>query len=74
MLELSPRRTPWVKAALDTVAGDHVAAAAQFAQIGNASDRALSLAWAARAGKIDRRSLAELREFAERNRALKLLP
>lgn len=74
MLELSPRRTPWVRAALATVAGDHVAAAAQFAQIGNASDRALALAWAARAGKIDRKSLAELREFAERNRALRLLP
>lgn len=69
MLGRSPRRTPWVRAALATVSGDHAAAAAHFARIGDASDRMLSLAWAARAGQLDQAEQAELREFADRNRA-----
>ncbi|GHJ45017.1 hypothetical protein Cs7R123_23590 [Catellatospora sp. TT07R-123] len=74
MLELSPRRTPWVQAALATVTGDHLAAAAHFARIGDASDRALSLSWAARTGGLDQPLLTELHDFAARNHAPGLLP
>ncbi|WP_166382336.1 AAA family ATPase [Catellatospora methionotrophica] len=73
ILARSPRRTPWVRAALATVSGEHVEAAAIFARIGDASNRMLSLAWAARAGALDAGDLAEVREFAERNRARGLL-
>ncbi|MDI1466351.1 adenylate/guanylate cyclase domain-containing protein [Catellatospora sp. KI3] len=74
MLELSPRRTPWVLAALATVSGDHLTAAAHFARIGDASDRALSLSWAARAGALPPPLLTELHDFAARNHAPGLLP
>ncbi len=73
MLGRSPRRTPWVRAALATVSGDHAAAAAHFARIGDASDRILSLAWAVRDGRADTADEAELRAFADRNRAPGLL-
>jgi class 3 adenylate cyclase len=69
MLELAPIRTPWVEAALATVDGEHLRAAARYAEIGDLSDRALSLAWAARAGAT---KSAELDDFVERNGAISL--
>jgi hypothetical protein len=79
MLELAPRRTPWAAAALATVQGRHVAAAKAFGDIGNLSDRALALAWAAKAAgengkKLDKALLDELCEFADRNKAPGLRP
>jgi predicted ATPase/class 3 adenylate cyclase len=69
MLELAPLRTPWVEAALATVDGDHTRAAERYGQIGDLSDRALSLAWAARAGG---KQPDELRDFVSRNGAVRL--
>jgi predicted ATPase/class 3 adenylate cyclase len=69
MLELAPLRTPWVEAALATVSGDHMSAAEHYGRIGDLSDRALSLAWAARAGTARH---ADLDEFVTRNSAVKL--
>jgi len=72
--ELAPRRTPWVAAAVATLEGDHRHAADVFGQIGDLSDRAVSLAWAARAGQLEAGELNELRQFARRNEAKLLLP
>jgi hypothetical protein len=73
MFELAPRRTPWVEAAAATLEGEHRHAADVFGQIGDLSDRALSLAWAARAGQLDKGELNELRQFVRRNEAKLLL-
>jgi hypothetical protein len=72
MLQLTPRRTPWVEAALATVGGDHLDAAILYGKIGGLSDRALSLAWAARSGRLDQPDAAELEDFVTRNGAVKL--
>jgi hypothetical protein len=69
MLEVSPRMTPWVQAAMATVLGDHEAAALRYGQIGALSDRALSLAWAAREGTA---RPDELNDFIVRNGAIRL--
>jgi class 3 adenylate cyclase len=69
MLEASPRPTPWLQAAMATVLGDHEAAAVRYGQIGALSDRALSLAWAAREGSA---RPDELNDFIVRNGAIKL--
>jgi hypothetical protein len=86
MLKRSPRRTPWVSAAMATlegrITGDatcHLEAAEAYARIGNASNRILALAAAARcfvaAGDVERAApvIAEIAEFAERNAAPGLL-
>lgn len=73
MFALAPRRTAWVEAAIATVEGDHLAAAAVYGRVGDQSDQALSRAWAARAGQLDEPQLTLLREFAQRNRARWLL-
>jgi class 3 adenylate cyclase len=86
MLKHSPRHTPWVVAGMATlegrITGDptcHLEAAEGYARIGNASDRILALAAAARtlveAAELDRAEpvIAEVTEFAERNRAPRLL-
>ncbi|HZM79377.1 MAG TPA: AAA family ATPase [Candidatus Limnocylindrales bacterium] len=72
MFDVVPRLTPWVRAAIATVNGEHGEAADLYRQIGDLSDRALSLAWAARAGQLDKGEINELRQFARRN-AAKLL-
>ncbi|GIH11644.1 hypothetical protein Rhe02_97110 [Rhizocola hellebori] len=72
MLQLTPRRTPWVEAALATMNGDHLDAAGLYGKIGSLSDRALSLAWAARTAKLDLPDSAELDDFINRNSAVKL--
>jgi hypothetical protein len=69
MLKVSPRMTPWVEAALATVLGDHDAAAVRYGHIGALSDRALSLAWAARDGGA---APEELTDFIARNGAVRL--
>jgi hypothetical protein len=66
---LAPRRTPWVEAAVATLNGDHRHAAEIYGQVGDLSDRALSLAWAARDRQLDKGELNELRQFARRNGA-----
>jgi hypothetical protein len=86
MLKRSPRQTPWVAAAMSVLAGRitgdptyYLDAAEGYGRIGDASDRMLALAAAARglvgSGELDRAEpvIAELREFAERNRATRLL-
>ena len=86
MLKRSPRETPWVSAAMATlegrITGDptcHLEAAEAYAGIGNASNRILALAAAARAlmaaGEPDRAEhvIAEVAEFAVRNGARGLL-
>jgi hypothetical protein len=72
ILQLTPRRTPWVEAALATLSGDHLEAANLYGKIGALSDRALSLAWAARSGKLEQPDAAELDDFVTRNSAVKL--
>jgi hypothetical protein len=72
ILELTPRRTPWVEAAVATIMDEHREAAALYGKIGALSDRALSLAWAARGGKLEGDELAELEDFVTRNGAVKL--
>ncbi len=74
MMQLSPRRTPWVDAAVATVQGDHRLAAAIYQRIGDTTDQMLSLAWGARAGQLSASDEAELRDFAERNKAKLLAP
>jgi len=66
---LAPRRTPWVEAAVATLEGDHRHAADVYGQVGDLSDRALSLAWGARTGQLDKGEINELRQFARRNGA-----
>jgi len=86
MLKRSPRSTPWVSAAMATlegrITGDptcHVEAAEVYGRIGNASNRILALAAAARAfvarGELDRAEphIAEVAAFAIRNGAHRLL-
>jgi predicted ATPase/class 3 adenylate cyclase len=86
MLKRSPRQTPWVSAAMATlegrITGDataHLEAAEGYARIGNASNRILALAAAARAladsGELTRAApvIAEVAEFAARNEAPGLL-
>jgi class 3 adenylate cyclase/predicted ATPase len=86
MLERSTRRTPWVWAGLATLDGalhadpeQHLAAAGLYAQMGDASNRILALAAAARlllAAGDDQRAaplVAEVTEFARRNQAHRLL-
>ncbi|HCT77172.1 MAG TPA: guanylate cyclase, partial [Micromonosporaceae bacterium] len=73
LLELAPRKTPWLEAAMATVQGDHQTATMLYERIGDLSDRALSQAWAARVGELDATGLAELRAFANRNNAAGLL-
>ncbi|MEN3309648.1 MAG: hypothetical protein V7603_5850 [Micromonosporaceae bacterium] len=86
MLERSARRTPWVRAGIATLTGaltgdpeQHLAAAAIYAQMGNVTDRMLSLAAAARAllasGQAERAGpiVAEVADFAHRNQATRLL-
>jgi hypothetical protein len=86
MLKRSPRQTPWVSAAMATlegrITGDataHLEAAEAYARMGNASNRILALAAAARAladsGDLDRARpvIAEVAEFVERNAAPGLL-
>ncbi len=72
MLQLTPRRTPWVNAALATITGEHLEAAVLYGKIGALSDRALSLAWAARSGDLEPAEADELADFVERNRAVRL--
>jgi class 3 adenylate cyclase len=86
MLKRSPRRTPWVLAALATLeatlTGDptaHLEAADAYGRIGDLTDRALMLALAAR-GLVRRGAfesaaplIAEVTAFARRNRADRLL-
>ncbi|NUR72601.1 MAG: AAA family ATPase [Hamadaea sp.] len=89
MFERSTRRTPWVEAALSTVAGaladdaaeaggHYLAAAALYAKIGTPSDEVLALSAALRVlpARDHRRPEVEqqVRAFAERNGAPKLLP
>jgi class 3 adenylate cyclase len=74
MMRLAPRRTPWVEAAVATVEGEHVRAAAIYARIGDVSDQMLSLAWGSRAGQLTGPQERELHEFAARNKAKLLLP
>jgi hypothetical protein len=69
MFQLAPRCTPWVDAAVATLEGDHRQAADVYGQVGDLSDRALSLAWAARAGQLDKGEINELQQFARRNGA-----
>jgi class 3 adenylate cyclase len=86
MLERSPRRTPWVSTAIAMLdgqltgdAGALLAAADTYGRMGNATDRVLALAAAARtlvaAGELDRAGpvVAEVAAFAGRNRAPRLL-
>jgi hypothetical protein len=86
MLKRSPRQTPWVSVAMATlegrITGDatcHLEAAEGYARIGNASNRILALAAAARClvsgGELDRAEpvIAEVAEFAARNAASGLL-
>jgi hypothetical protein len=86
MLKHSPRHTPWVVAGMATlegrITGDptcHLEAADGYARMGNASDRILALAAAARtlvaAGDLERADplIAEIAEFADRNEAPRLL-
>ncbi|MET7402794.1 adenylate/guanylate cyclase domain-containing protein [Dactylosporangium sp. NPDC005572] len=93
MLADVPHRTPWVEAALRTITGAiafvdddharaadmHLAAAELYAEIPNASARALSLTWAVQAlsrlGDDERLEpwRAELVAFAEQARAPRLL-
>jgi hypothetical protein len=86
MLKHSPRHTPWVVAAMATLEGRitsdptcHLEAAEGYARIGDASDRILALAAAARTfveiGELDRAEpvIAEVAEFADRNAAPRLL-
>ncbi|NUO61646.1 MAG: AAA family ATPase [Hamadaea sp.] len=89
MFERSTRRTPWIEAALATVAGalaedpaesggHYLAAAACYAKIGTPSDEVLALSAALRVlpTRDPRRSEVEhqVRAFAERNGAPRLLP
>jgi class 3 adenylate cyclase len=82
MLARSARVTPWVRAGLATVTGgaeQHLAAASLYAEMGDATDRMLSFAAAARAlvasGELGRAApiVAEVTEFAHRNQAVRLL-
>jgi hypothetical protein len=86
MLKHSPRRTPWVEAAMasleGTLTGDptaHLEAAEIYGRIGDATDRVLALAAAGRgltaAGELDRVApiAAEVADFAARNQAPRLL-
>jgi hypothetical protein len=86
MLKRSPRYTPWVHAALATLEGAltgdpsaHLEAAEQYGRIGDATARVLALVHAARAmtsaGNLDEAEpiIAEITEFARRNRAPRLL-
>ncbi len=87
LLKRSPRRTPWVEAAMasleGTLTGDptaHLDAAAAYQRIGDATDRMLALAAAGRAMTAAGRPpqeiapvAAEVAEFAHRNAAPRLL-
>ena len=82
MLARSARVTPWVRAGLATLTGgadQHLVAAGLYGEIGNVTDRMLSLAAAARAlvasGEQERATpiVAEVTEFAQRNQAVRLL-
>ncbi|HKS99156.1 MAG TPA: adenylate/guanylate cyclase domain-containing protein [Rugosimonospora sp.] len=86
MLQGSARHTPWVRAGIATLDGaltgdpeQHLAAAASYAQMGNVTDRMLSLTAAARAlaatGQAERAApiALEVTEFAHRNQAVRLL-
>ncbi len=86
LLKRSPRRTPWVSAAMATLEGritgdasSHLEAAEGYGRMGNASNRVLALMAAARtlvaAGSTEEAEpiVAELAEFAARNAAPGLL-
>ncbi|MEV6969720.1 adenylate/guanylate cyclase domain-containing protein [Hamadaea sp. NPDC051192] len=89
MFERSTRRTPWIEAALSTMAGalaedpaeaggHHLAAAEIYAKIGTPSDEVLALSAALRVLPVtDARHAGveqQVRAFAERNGAPRLLP
>jgi len=89
MFERSTRRTPWIEAALSTVAGalaedpaeaggHYLAAAELYAKIGTPSDEVLALSAALRVLPAEDSRHAgieqQVRAFAERNGAPRLLP
>jgi class 3 adenylate cyclase len=74
VLGAAPRLTPWAEAAVATAQGEHLRAARIYQEIGDVSDRMLSLGWGSQANQLARADEAELRDFAARNNAKLLMP